>query len=149
MPYTMKDFTGSVPDIYAALGGLGRAVGAGGLDPALVELVKLRASQLNGCAYCLQFHLNAGRKAGLDQARLDLLAAWHEAPGFSDRERAALAWTEALTLGRRGAEKAAALAQARSQFNDQELFTLSACVGLINAWNRIAGGLDFPPPPAA
>jgi len=85
------------PEVRAALTALGKAVSASGLDRQLVELIKVRASQVNGCAYCLQFHLNFARKLGVAETKLGLVAVWRDAGIFSAKEKAALAWTEALT----------------------------------------------------
>lgn len=107
---------------------------------ALRELVKMRVSQINGCAYCLDLHAPDARKAGITQQQLDVLAAWHESPAFSDRERAALGWAEALTrLEATGAPDAdhAALAE---QFSETEQVDLTLVINVINAWNRFAVG---------
>lgn len=92
-----QTFSKIAPEVHAALLAAGKAVDDCGLDKGLTELVKLRASQINGCAFCLQYHLNAARKIGVDAAKLDLVAAWRDAGIFSARECAALAWTELLT----------------------------------------------------
>src|ERR1700688_2700134 len=92
-----EDFAKAAPDAYAALGALGKAVDESGLEKSLTELVKLRASQMNGCAFCVSFHLNMLRKVGVAQEKIDLLPVWREAGVYSERELAALAWTEALT----------------------------------------------------
>lgn len=132
------------PNVVAALGMLGKAVDDSGLDKQLIELLKLRASQLNGCAFCLQYHLNVARKIGLAQAKIDLVATWREASVFSARERAALAWTEALTLMAQQHIADAQYAELQAVFTDSEIAFLTAAVGTINAWNRIAGALRFP-----
>jgi AhpD family alkylhydroperoxidase len=149
-PHTVRsswsDFETQAPGVVAALRALGKAVDDSGLEKLLTELIKVRASQLNGCAFCIQFHLNHARKLGIAPAKLDLLAAWREAGVHSARERAALAWTEALSLMASGAASDAAYAEAQSQFPATELAFLTASIGAINAWNRIAGGLQFAPP---
>ena len=117
-----------------------------GLDKSLTELIKLRASQINGCAYCIQYHLNVARGVGVVPAKLDLVAAWREAGTYDARERAALAWTEALT---RMAERPvcdAVYAELQVQFSETEIAFLTSAIGAINAWNRIAGALQFAPP---
>ncbi|SDD16607.1 alkylhydroperoxidase AhpD family core domain-containing protein [Cupriavidus sp. YR651] len=144
-----QEFTHIAPDVYAALGGVSKAVDASGLDKALTELVKLRVSQINGCAFCLQFHLNIARKLDIDPRKFDLLAGWRDAGIFSEREQAALGWAEALTCLADPAARDAALAAARATFQQSELVHLAATIAGINAWNRIAVGLHFPPPPAA
>ncbi|WP_227458773.1 carboxymuconolactone decarboxylase family protein [Cupriavidus pauculus] len=141
-------FTRTAPDVYAALSGVSKAVTAAGMDPALTELVKLRVSQINGCAFCLQFHLNIARKLDIDPRKFDLLAGWRDAGIYTARETAALGWAEALTRMSDGPARDTALADARAVFSDDELVFLAATVASINAWNRIAVGLHFPPPPA-
>jgi len=139
-------FEQAAPNVVAALRMLGKAVDDSGLDKPLTELLKLRASQLNGCAFCLQFHLNLVRKLGLAQAKIDLLATWREAGVFSARERAALAWTEALTLMAQQHVSDTLYAELQDVFSDTEIAFLTTSVGAINAWNRIAGALQFSPP---
>jgi AhpD family alkylhydroperoxidase len=134
------------PGVIAALGQLGKAVDDSGLDKALTELLKLRASQLNDCAFCLQFHVNLARKIGLSQAKIDLVAVWRDAGVFSGRERAALAWTEALTLMAQHPDTDALYVDLQAVFSAQEIVFLTAAIGAINAWNRIAGALQFAPP---
>ncbi|GLH68174.1 carboxymuconolactone decarboxylase family protein [Geothrix edaphica] len=127
-----------------------RHVSASGLDHGLLHLLEVRASQLNGCAYCMDMHATAALEGGESQRRLNLLAAWREAPGFSPRERAALAWTEALTeLGRHGVDDAL-YAATREHFSEQEVVDLTYAIALINAWNRLGVGLqpDLPGVPA-
>lgn len=108
--------------------------------------MKLRASQLNGCAFCLQLHLNQARKLALSPAKIDLVAVWREAGVFSDRERAALMWTESLTLMARQTIPDAAYAEVQAAFTVSELAHLTSAVAAINTWNRIAGALQFAPP---
>lgn len=141
-------FTQTAPDVYASLGGVSKAVTASGMDKALTELVKLRVSQINGCAFCLQFHLNIARKLDIDPRKFDLLAGWRDAGIYSGREMAALGWAEALTQLTDPQARDAALDKARAEFDEKELVFLAATVASINAWNRIAVGLHFPPPVA-
>ena len=120
-----------------------------GLEPALLELVKTRASQINGCAFCVQFHLNLSRKLGVAQSKLDLVAVWRDTPAvFTARERAALAWTEALTTLARatghGVEDPDYNA-VREHFSKTEVAFLTAAIANIQAWNRIAVSLRFAP----
>jgi len=143
---SMEDFANRAPAVPAALRRLGEAIEASGLDKTLTELVKLRASQLNHCAFCVQFHLNVLRKLGAEQEKLDLVAVWREAGVFSEREAAALAWTEALTLSPGHNATDEAYAALLTQFTEQEAIFLTAAIGLINAWNRIGVGLRFAPP---
>ena len=143
---SMEDFAARAPALPAALRRLGEAIDASGLDKALTELVKLRASQINGCAYCVQFHLNLLRKLGVAPEKLDLITIWREAGVFSEREMAALAWTEALTEAPKHDASDEAYAALLTQFTEQEAIHLTAAIGLINAWNRIGVGLRFAPP---
>jgi AhpD family alkylhydroperoxidase len=139
-------FESTAPDVVAALRALGKAVDHSGLEKSLTELIKVRASQLNGCAFCLQFHLNTARQLRLAPAKLDLVATWHDVGVFSARERAALAWTEALTLMSLRPVSDTVHAELQAQFSETEIVFLTASVGAINAWNRIAGALQFSPP---
>ncbi|MBO1015698.1 carboxymuconolactone decarboxylase family protein [Achromobacter sp. SD115] len=111
-----------------------------GLEHSLLELVKMRASQINGCAYCLYMHSTDARKQGETEMRLYLLDAWRESSLYSERERAALAWTEALTrLPETGAPDADYAEMAR-HFNEEEQVNLTVAINMINSWNRIAVG---------
>jgi AhpD family alkylhydroperoxidase len=132
--------------IPTSLRALSEAPVKAGLDKKLLELVKLRASQLNGCAFCLNMHNVEARQLGEDQLRLDLVAAWREAPCFSERERAALAWTEALTLLSPDHVPDEVYAMAKAAFSNEELVNLTAAVVAINGWNRIAVAFRFMPP---
>jgi AhpD family alkylhydroperoxidase len=109
-----------------------------GLEPLLHELIKVRASQLNGCAYCLDMHTKDARAKGETEQRLYALNAWREAPFYSDRERAALGWTEAITNIQQGHASDDVYAEARKHFSEQELVKLTFAITQINAWNRIA-----------
>lgn len=143
---TWNDFDRAAPAVTVALRALGQAVDDSGLDKSLTELIKLRASQINGCAYCIQYHLNLARRVGVVPAKLDLVAAWREAGIYGARERAALAWAEALT---RMAERHicdAVYTELQAQFSETEIAFLTSAIGAINAWNRIAGALQFAPP---
>jgi AhpD family alkylhydroperoxidase len=141
-----EDFRRIAPEANAALLALGKATAESGLGKDLLELVKLRASQINGCAFCTQLHLNVARQAGVAAEKLDLLAVWREAGVFSPREQAALAWTETLTdIARQGAPDEA-YAALRQSFDENEAVFLTVAVATINTWNRIAGPLRFSPP---
>ena len=109
-----------------------------GLEPSLLELVKTRASQLNGCAYCLEMHTREARAAGESEARLYLLSAWHESPLYTDRERAALQWTEAVTLISETGVPNDAWNAVSAAFSEQEIANLTVAIGMINVWNRLA-----------
>jgi len=134
------------PTARDALLAMGKTADESGVDKAIVELAKLRASQINNCAFCLQIHLNVSRKLGVPQQKLDLVATWHEAGIFSERECAALAWGEALTRldGRSVSDEA--YEAARRHFGEAELIALSVAVANINAWNRLGAAFRFAPP---
>ena len=117
-----------------------------GIEESLIHLVKMRASQINGCSYCLDMHSRDARKLGETEQRLYVLDAWRETELFTARERAALAWTEALTLISRTHAPDSVYAEARAQFSDAELANLSLLIGTINTWNRIAIGFRMPLP---
>ncbi|MES2402293.1 MAG: carboxymuconolactone decarboxylase family protein [Pseudomonadota bacterium] len=140
------EYNGYAAATSAALLALGKAVDDSGLEKTLTELVKLRVSQINGCAYCIQLHVNVARKLGVTAGKLDMMAAWREAGIFSEREMAALAWSEALTLMAGRGVPDVVYAEVSSQFKPGELAFLTAAVANINAWNRIAGSLYFTPP---
>jgi len=126
------------PAGYRAYLALNQFVEECGLEPSLLELVKIRASQLNGCAFCLDMHTLDARAAGETEQRLHLLAAWREAPFYSDRERAALAWTEAVTLVSETRVPDEVFEEARRHFSEEELVNLTWAVVTINGWNRVA-----------
>jgi AhpD family alkylhydroperoxidase len=126
------------PDAIKAMMGLEKYVRASGLEHSLLELVKMRASQINGCAFCLDMHSKDARAAGETEQRLYGLNAWREAPYYTDRERAALAWTEALTLVSESHVEREIYDWARSQFSEKELVDLTLAIIAINGWNRMA-----------
>lgn len=128
------------PDAIKAVLGLQDYVNQSGLEPSLLELVKMRASQINSCAYCLHMHSADALKAGETPARLFLLDAWHESELYTPRERAALRWTEALTRLSEGAPDDEAFAELREHFSEPECVDLSLAIGAINVWNRINAG---------
>jgi AhpD family alkylhydroperoxidase len=131
------DYLNATPKAVQALLGVEAFVRRSGLDPALVELVKMRASQMNGCAFCLDMHTKDARAAGETEQRLYLLDAWREAPLYSERERAALAWTEAVTrLGPAGVPDDV-YELAREHFGEEELVNLTVAIVAINGWNRL------------
>jgi len=121
-----------------AVAALDTYVKGSGLDPGLIELIKMRASQINGCAYCLHMHSRDARARGESEERLYLLDAWRESPLYTDRERAALAWAEAVTLVSQTRVPDEVYEEARRHFSEEELVKLTVAVGAINAWNRIA-----------
>lgn len=127
------------PAAYQAMIGLEMFVSKSSkLEPSLLELVKMRASQINGCAYCLDMHSKDARAKGESEQRLYALNAWRETPFFTDREQAALAWTEALTLVSVDHVPDAVYERAKQQFSEEELVNLTLAVIAINGWNRIA-----------
>lgn len=126
------------PDIMKALGALEAAVMASGLEKSLIELVKTRASQINGCAFCIHMHTRDARALGETEERLYVLSAWRESPLYTDRERAALAWTESVTLVSQTNVPDDVYEQLRGSFSDEEVVKLTMLVATINAWNRIA-----------
>jgi AhpD family alkylhydroperoxidase len=132
------DYYNAAPRAVRALIGLETYLAGCGLEKPLRELVKLRASQLNGCAYCIDMHWQDARKEGEDERRLYLLTAWRESPGYSERERAALAWTEAVTHLADGHVSDDVFAAVRPHFSDKELADLTLAVAAINAWNRMS-----------
>ena len=115
------------------------------LEPSLLELVKLRASQINGCAYCIDMHTKDARAEGETEQRLYAVTAWRETPFFTDRERAALAWTEAVTLISQGHAPDQVYAEARERFTEEELVNLTMAIVAINGWNRLAIGFRSVP----
>ena len=139
-------FAKTAPAAQAALIAMGKTADESGLDKEIVELAKLRVSQINNCAFCLQIHLNVSRRLGIAQEKLDLVATWHEAGIFSERECAALAWAEALTHLAGHSVSDAAYDAVRQHFNESELVFLSTSIATINAWNRLGAAFRFAPP---
>jgi len=140
-----EDFRTLAPDAYEIVLALGKAAAKAGLDKQLLELIKLRASQINGCAFCVQFHILHGESLDIPSDKLNLVVVWREAPQFSPRERAALAWTEALTLLPGGVSDEV-YAQASAEFSEQELAYLSSAIASINVWNRLGVAYRWTPP---
>jgi AhpD family alkylhydroperoxidase len=134
------DFYKASPTGTRAMMALEKAVSECGLEKPLMELVRLRASQINGCAFCVDMHTNDARKGGETERRLASVVVWREAPFFSERERAALEWTEALTLVAQTHVPDAVWDAVRPHFTDQELADLTMLVVAINGWNRISVG---------
>ena len=136
----------SWPEGYAALGRLSKIVTESGLELSLIELVKMRASQINGCAYCLDMHSKDARAAGETEQRLYALSAWRETGFFTGRERAALALTEAVTRISESHPPDAVVEEAAEHFTPQELSRLLYSIIEINAWNRLAITMGSPEP---
>jgi AhpD family alkylhydroperoxidase len=132
------DYARLAPESHRAMLALNKSVENCGLEHPLLELVKIRASQLNGCAYCLDMHTIDARAGGESEQRLHVLSAWHEAPFYSERERAALAWTEAVTLVGESHVPDEVFAEARRHFSEEELVKLTWAIVVINGWNRLA-----------
>ncbi len=125
------------PTLIKPLLDMSQAVAASGLEPNLVELVKLRASQINGCAFCLDMHARDARKLGESEERIYMLNAWRESPLYSERERAALAWTESLTLVATTRAPDDVYAMVKAAFSDEEQVKLTMAIVMINSWNRL------------
>ncbi len=132
------DYRKAAPDAFKAMLDLEASVHRGGLEKCLIELVKMRASQINGCGYCLDMHSKDARAAGETEQRLYVLPAWREAPFYSARERAALAWTEAVTLVATHGLPDELYAQVREEFDEKSLVELTLAIIAINGWNRMA-----------
>lgn len=139
------DFERLAPDVFAAVRSLGQFAAKAGLDKSLLELVKLRASQINGCAFCVQYHVLQSEGLGIPVDKINLLVVWREAPQFSARERAALAWTEALTTLPNGVSDEV-YAQVVAEFSEQELTYLTSAIASINVWNRFGAAYRWTPP---
>lgn len=134
------------PAAIKAMMALEAALKASTLEPALLELIKLRASQINGCAYCIHLHATSLRQSGESDMRLYLLDAWREAPHYTARERAALAWTETLTRLSETEVDEAEYEILEAAFTPEEQVHLTLAIGAINLWNRLQVGFAVPPP---
>jgi AhpD family alkylhydroperoxidase len=141
IPFDPKKFEG----VYRAMRGLSAAVRAAGLEQPLIELVRMRVSQINGCGYCLDMHSKDARAAGETEQRLYVLPAWREAPFYSDRERAALAWAEAVTRLTDQHVPDEVYTQAAAAFNETQLAALTLAIVEINGWNRFSIALNAVP----
>lgn len=137
---TRMNYFAKAPDLLQKMVELNKAVEESGFDRHLLHLVKLRASQINGCAYCVDMHVKEARKDGESEQRLHLISAWRESPLFSDRERAALEWTEALTLLPQSRADDLYYEPLAAHFSDVEIVQLTMLIGVINTWNRLAVG---------
>ena len=132
------NYAHAFPEGFHAVLNLERTIRSSGLVASLLELVKIRASQLNGCAYCLDMHTKDARAAGETEQRIYALSAWRETPFFTPRERVALAWTEAITNIQQGHASEEDYVEVRSQFDEAEVVKLTLAITQINTWNRIA-----------
>ena len=139
------DAAAAAPGAMQALMGVEDYIRTCGLEGSLIELVKMRASQINGCAFCLDMHSKDARKAGETEQRLYLLNAWHESTLYSPRERAALAWTDALTRVSETHAPDAVFEELRRHFDEKEMADLTTLIAQINSWNRLAIGFRFQP----
>ncbi|MGE5595622.1 MAG: carboxymuconolactone decarboxylase family protein [Hyphomicrobiales bacterium] len=148
MTRRIENYTKVFPQGYQAMAALNRTIEESDLakrEPKLIELVKMRASQINGCAFCLDMHSKDARAIGEREDRLYVLPAWRETDFYSERERAALAWTEALTLLPSAGELDEEYANLESVFTEEEIMSLTWAIVVINGWNRIARPLKSPP----
>jgi AhpD family alkylhydroperoxidase len=132
------DYGRTAPGVYDSMDALDQYLDRCSLEPTVLQLVRLRASQLNGCAYCLDMHWKDLRALGESEQRLYSLDAWRECPYYTERERAALAWTEAVTRITDGHVPDAVFAEVRPHFAEKELSDLTLAVATINAWNRLS-----------
>jgi AhpD family alkylhydroperoxidase len=140
-----EDFKALAPDAYEIVLALGKVAAKAGIDKQLLELIKLRASQINGCGFCVQHHILLSESFGIPADKLNLVVVWREGPQFSARERAALAWTEALTLLPSGVSDEV-YAQASAEFSEKELTYLTSAIASINVWNRFGAAFRWTPP---
>jgi AhpD family alkylhydroperoxidase len=140
------NFQQAAPDTVKSLIVLETQIQSSGLEQSLIELVKTRASQINGCAYCINMHTQDARKRGETEQRLYLLDAWREAPVYTDRERAALAWTETVTLISATRAPDDIYNEVRTHFSEAETVNLTMLIATINAWNRLAISFRAVPP---
>ena len=143
------NFYQAAPETMKALMALENQIASSGLEQSLMELVKTRASQINGCAFCVNMHTQDARKRGETEQRLYLLNAWREAPFYTERERAALAWTEAVTLISQTHAPDEVYTEVRAHFSEAETVNLTALIGAINSWNRLAIAFRAVPPAKA
>jgi AhpD family alkylhydroperoxidase len=132
------DYQREIPEIIQRMIALEGLIKQHGIDKMLLHLVKLRASQINGCAFCINMHTQDARKLGETEQRLYLLSAWRESPLYTDRERAALAWTDAVTLIAETHAPDDLYEDVRAHFSEAETVNLTMLIGAINAWNRVA-----------
>jgi AhpD family alkylhydroperoxidase len=139
------DYMKAGPAALKAMYALQAAVNASGLEPNLQELIKLRVSQINGCAFCIDMHFREAKAKGEKEERLYLLDAWRESPVYTPRERAALGWAEAVTLVSQTHVPDDVFAEARKHFSEAELVNVTLAVVAINGWNRFSIGFRVPP----
>ena len=139
------DYTKASPEAYKTMVQMEGVVRRSGIDPKLLELIKIRASQMNGCAYCIDMHTKDARLKQETEQRIYALDAWRETPFYTNIERAALAWTEAITNIQVGHAPDAVYQELRRNFSEEEIVNLTLAITTINAWNRIAIGFRLVP----
>ena len=140
------NFAKAAPDAYKAVAALDSYVKGSGIEPRLIHLIKLRASQINGCAYCVDMHTKEARHSGLSQQWINLVCVWRESPHFDERERAVLGWTEALTNVAETRAPDDAYEALKAHFNEEEMTKITFAIGAINVWNRLCVGFRALPP---
>jgi AhpD family alkylhydroperoxidase len=140
------NFAKAAPDAYKAVAALDSYVKGSGIEPRLIHLIKLRASQINGCAYCVDMHTKEARHSGLSQQWINLVCVWRESPHFDERERAVLGWTEALTNVAETRAPDDAYETLKAHFNEEEMTKITVAIGAINVWNRLCVGFRALPP---
>ncbi|HEY6489528.1 MAG: carboxymuconolactone decarboxylase family protein [Terracidiphilus sp.] len=141
-----KAFQEYVPQVSTGMAAINHALRNSGIEPEIREMIKVRCSQINGCAFCIQYHLNDARKLNMPAEKLDLLPAFREAGIYSPREIAALAWAEHVTLLAQHHVDDAAYADIAHRFSEREVALLTTAIGQINFWNRLAAPFRFTPP---
>ncbi|HEY2471934.1 MAG TPA: carboxymuconolactone decarboxylase family protein [Terracidiphilus sp.] len=141
-----KDFQAIIPEVSTGMAAVSHALRKSGVEPELFEMIKVRISQLNGCAFCIQYHLNDARKLNIPPAKLDLLAAWREAGIYSERETAAFEWAERVTLLAAHHITDEDFARVSAHFSQREVVFITTAIGQINFWNRVAAPFRFTPP---
>ncbi|PST27376.1 carboxymuconolactone decarboxylase family protein [Mesorhizobium plurifarium] len=140
------NFAKAAPDAYKAVAALDGYVKGSGIEPRLIHLIKLRASQINGCAYCVDMHTKEARHSGLSDQWINLVCVWRESPHFDERERAVLGWTEALTKVSETRAPDDAYEALKAHFNEEEMTKITVAIGAINVWNRLCVGFRALPP---
>lgn len=142
---TMRfNITKDTPQLYEALLALNTAIANSGADARLIHLIKIRVSQINGCAFCVGMHIKEAIDDGIEQTLINLLPVWRETSAFNARDRAALSWAEALTLLAGAGVSDDDYALAHAELNEQELAALTVAIGAMNLWNRIGVGAQMP-----
>ena len=141
-----KTFQEILPEMAIGMTAITHAIKKSGIEPEIFELIKIRVSQLNGCAFCVQYHLNDARKLNIPAPKLDLLAAWREAGIFTEREQTALAWAERITHIAEEHIGDDAYAALSAHFSEREIAFITTAAGQINFWNRVAAPFRFTPP---